>query len=272
VIQVEPAQIVLIGFALAAVLADDHARHRLQHFAWPLHRTRLELRGGDRPLTGRPGDADEIAGRVRNIGDVAECRRTRHDHVGIQGERQHDVGYDRPRRRHRDRAPDDAEIQEPVGELGIAGGHGVEPVRSGDVGHRRQFDPPRDQLDRDARQRPAGLIHDTTGDATSVLPGGHSGNQQDHCQDECDARCHDLHVHECATETPASRLRRRLRRGSAKRAPRAEAAAGPSRQRSKRSYRRTVTIPLRGGIERTEGAAPAPSIRSGLTEAERRYR
>jgi hypothetical protein len=37
VIEVEAAQVELIGLALAAMLADDQARHRFQHFAGTIH-------------------------------------------------------------------------------------------------------------------------------------------------------------------------------------------------------------------------------------------
>ena len=41
VIEVEAAQVVLVGLALAAVLADDDARHGLEHFAGAHDRPRV---------------------------------------------------------------------------------------------------------------------------------------------------------------------------------------------------------------------------------------
>ena len=52
-IKVETAQVKLIGFALATVLAHDQARHRLENLARPIHGARLQLRAGHQPLVGR---------------------------------------------------------------------------------------------------------------------------------------------------------------------------------------------------------------------------
>ena len=60
VIQIEAAQVVLIRLALAAVLADDHSGHRLQHFTRTHDRPSIELRRGHRALAGCRCDPDEI--------------------------------------------------------------------------------------------------------------------------------------------------------------------------------------------------------------------
>ena len=52
VIEVEAAQVVLVGLALAAVLADDDARDGFEDFAGPHDRPRVELPRGDRALAG----------------------------------------------------------------------------------------------------------------------------------------------------------------------------------------------------------------------------
>ena len=63
VIEVEAAQVVLVRLSLAAVLADDHARHGLEHFARAHDRPRVELPRRDRALARRLRDADEILRR-----------------------------------------------------------------------------------------------------------------------------------------------------------------------------------------------------------------
>lgn len=72
VIEVEPAQVVLIRLPLAAVLADDHARNRFEHLAGTHHRPGIELCCGDGALAGGCGDADERCCRVLDIRDVPE--------------------------------------------------------------------------------------------------------------------------------------------------------------------------------------------------------
>ena len=64
VIEVEAAQVVLVGLAFAAVLADDDARDRFENFAGSHDWTRLELTRGDRALAGRLRDPDEVLRRV----------------------------------------------------------------------------------------------------------------------------------------------------------------------------------------------------------------
>ena len=84
VIEVESAQEVLVGFALAAVLRDDHARHGLEHFALPHDRPDVELPRGDRALARRLRDADEILGRVLDVGQVRERPLADHGDVGVE--------------------------------------------------------------------------------------------------------------------------------------------------------------------------------------------
>ncbi len=52
VIEIEAAQVILIRLSLAAVLTDDQARHRLQHFARAHDRPLLDLTRGHRALRG----------------------------------------------------------------------------------------------------------------------------------------------------------------------------------------------------------------------------
>ena len=47
VIEVESAQVVLVGLTFTAMLADDHLRHGLEHFARSSQRATFELLRGD---------------------------------------------------------------------------------------------------------------------------------------------------------------------------------------------------------------------------------
>ena len=90
-IEVEATDVVLVGFAFAAVLTDDQARDGFEHFARTHDRTDLELRGGDRALARGRRDADQVLGRVLDVGDVPERRGARDDNVGSQRELQDDI-------------------------------------------------------------------------------------------------------------------------------------------------------------------------------------
>ena len=65
VVQVEAAQEVLVGLAVAAVLGDDHARHEFQDFAGPQRRPAGDQRGRDGAFAGgiRRADAVVVMGR-----------------------------------------------------------------------------------------------------------------------------------------------------------------------------------------------------------------
>ena len=60
VIEIEAAQEILVGLAVAAVLRDDEARHGLQQLAGAQHRAGFELRARDRALARRLHFADEL--------------------------------------------------------------------------------------------------------------------------------------------------------------------------------------------------------------------
>ena len=66
-VEVEAAQEVLVGFALAAVLRDDEAGHRFQDVAGPIGRFGLQLLGDHKPLAGRLGCTDVARARVEQI-------------------------------------------------------------------------------------------------------------------------------------------------------------------------------------------------------------
>jgi len=91
VIEIESAKEVLIGFALSAVLRDDHAGHRFEHFTLPHEWPHLELPCCDRTLAGRRGDADEILRRVLDVGEVRERAFADDHHFRAQHEVHHVV-------------------------------------------------------------------------------------------------------------------------------------------------------------------------------------
>ena len=55
VVEIEAAQKILVGFALAGMLGHDQPRHRLQQFADPRGRTRIEFLAADPGLAGGSG-------------------------------------------------------------------------------------------------------------------------------------------------------------------------------------------------------------------------
>ena len=111
VIEVEAAQVVPVGLALAAVLADDDARNGFEDFAGPHDWARLELACGDRALAGGLRDSDEILRRRGHVGEVGEGRLARHRDVGAEDEVQDRV-HCLCVRSDRDRPPDRREVDE----------------------------------------------------------------------------------------------------------------------------------------------------------------
>ncbi|MPN56411.1 hypothetical protein SDC9_204099 [bioreactor metagenome] len=61
VVEIETAQEILVGFAVAGVLGDDHAGHGFQRFGRTQQRPVGQLPGGDRALGGRVGDTGQVA-------------------------------------------------------------------------------------------------------------------------------------------------------------------------------------------------------------------
>ena len=60
VVQIEAAQEILVGFAIAAMLGDDDPGHEFEQFSGAQCGAVFDQLGGDRPLTGRIGTADCI--------------------------------------------------------------------------------------------------------------------------------------------------------------------------------------------------------------------
>ena len=179
-IEVETAQIVLVGLALAAVLADDHPRHRLEHFAGAHDRPGLQLSGRDRTLARRRGNADQILGGILDLGEVAERRGASNDDVGIQCERQHRIHSRRSAGRHEDLPPQHGVVDQPEGELGAPDRHDLEPIVAGAVSNRGQLARARQQIDRYPGQSATGLIDDPTRHAAVLLGASDGGADEQH--------------------------------------------------------------------------------------------
>ena len=94
-IQVEASQVVLIGLALATVLAHDQAGNGFEYLAGTHDGPGIQLRCIDRALTGGCCDAHEIGSRVLHIGDVSKRARSGDDDISAERERQHGVRCDR---------------------------------------------------------------------------------------------------------------------------------------------------------------------------------
>ena len=84
VIEVEPAEVVLIRLAFAAVLADDDAGHGFEDFARAHHRPRVELSAGNCALARGLRDAEEVLRGIGRIRQVGEGALPSHRHVGAQ--------------------------------------------------------------------------------------------------------------------------------------------------------------------------------------------
>ncbi len=184
VIEIEPAQIVLVGLSLAAVLADNHAGHRLEHLAGAHDGSFLQLRGRDGSLAGSRGDADEVFGPVLDLGNAAERPRAGDDDVGAQRKRHHNVDGGRASLCDGDGAPHDSEVEESKGQLGGPCRHRCEAVGTGRVGHGRLLGESRHEIDRDARKHRAGLIEGPAADAACLLALGRRGRGQKRDQSE----------------------------------------------------------------------------------------
>ena len=159
VIEIESAEVVLVRLALAAVLADDDARHRLEHLAGAHHRPRVELSAGDGALTGRLGDARPgcAAGSI-SVGQVGEGPLAGHRDVGAEHQVERGVGGDGTGRGHDEvRAARWAKLARPEGDAATAPGRGrleVVAPRQRRSATRAASQSPAPEFDDDSRQRP----------------------------------------------------------------------------------------------------------------------
>jgi hypothetical protein len=174
VIEIEPAQIVLIRFALSAVLADDHARHRLEHFGRAVNRANGQLRGGDGAFARGGGDADEVLGRVLDFRQVTERAWRSDDDVRAGGDEHHRIRGKAAARGHGDRSAYGAEVDQAEDQFGTAGADVVEPVDAGAVGDRLDQigGVCRPELHRHAGEHAAGLVRYGASDSAGSLCGG----------------------------------------------------------------------------------------------------
>jgi len=152
VIEIESPEIVLIGFTLAAMLTDDHARHGLEHLARPHDRPRIELGGRHRALTCSRCDSDEVLSRVVDVRDVSERARAGDNDIGIQGERQDGIGHRTAHRNNVQRSARHAEVEQAKRDLRRAGRYVVELIPPFVICGRRKLGSPNDQVNGDARQ------------------------------------------------------------------------------------------------------------------------
>jgi hypothetical protein len=164
-IEVDPSQVVLIGLAFAAVLADHHARHGLERFARTPDRPTFELRRGNGALTRGGSNAHQILGRILHVDDVAEgTGRSDHD-VRVERQSQHVVGRDGVSAADPNQAPEHTEIEQSKCELRLACRHCVKAIQTFSIRRRRQLGVFCDQIDRHTGKNGASLIEYATGDA-----------------------------------------------------------------------------------------------------------
>lgn len=164
VIEIEPAQKILIRLPLPAVLRRDHAGDRLEDFSGTHHRTHIELLSGDRALTGGLGDADQIFGRILDIREVDERALAGNRHFGVHREVHHGIDHDRRRRDIDVVMHDRREVNQREDQLIPSRRHAVEHIvasRSGGrlflhaAGHRPQ-------LHENARERSPAVVGHTS--------------------------------------------------------------------------------------------------------------
>ena len=180
VVQIESPQVVLVGLPLAAVLADDQARHRFEHLARPHDGPRFELRRGDGADAGGVGDAHQVLARVLQVGDVAERARAGHHHVGGQRQRQRGINLQRlAGGRHRHLLPRRREVHQPERERGRSRRRPLDVVLPGRVGGRGRHGAPGFEVDGHPREHAAGLVHDHAGNGAAALGAGAAGQTDD---------------------------------------------------------------------------------------------
>ena len=162
------------------MLADDHARHSLEHFTRAPHGSNLQLLGGDGTLARGSGDTDKVLGWILDVRQVAKRPRCGNHDIGIEREGEHDVGHHRGRAGHCDSPPKHAEIEQSICELAWTSRHVLEAIPTLIVGRRAEFGRVHDEVDRDAGENGACLIEDPTSDTARRLRGhpGHEKQQQ----------------------------------------------------------------------------------------------
>ena len=164
VVDVEAAHVVLVGLPLAAVLADDHARHPFREIARAGQRTVGQLRAGHDSARGGAGDSDQL-GVARDRGQVAEGERRGHDHLRRHPKLQRGVERRLAAGLDHDAVRDGLrEVREVEGHLPGPRRETLQPVAALRIaGCRRRRAPAlRARLDRRARQPRAGPVRDAS--------------------------------------------------------------------------------------------------------------
>jgi hypothetical protein len=165
VIEVEAAQVVLIGLALTTVLADDDPRHRLEHLTCPHHGTGRELTRGDRTLARGLGDPHQVLGRILGVGQVDKGSLARHQHVGAERQVHDRIDAHAAVRRNRDLPPGAGEVDQAEDQPARSRRAHVESINALRIGvGRLHTTGVARELDRDPGQRTAGFVADGPAD------------------------------------------------------------------------------------------------------------
>ena len=126
VVDVEAPHVVLVGLALAAVLADHDARDRLEHLARAVHGPLLDLLRGDDAHRARLRQAEEAVHGLVQVAQAAERAPSGHQHVGGERDAQGRLDGGRGVRGHLDRADRGRERGQPEVDLVASRGQPVD--------------------------------------------------------------------------------------------------------------------------------------------------
>ena len=174
VIEVESADVVLVGLAFPAVLADHHAGHRLERLAGPIGGPLFDETRGDDAFGARAREAEQAAHGLIEIGEVAERPAARHEDVRGQSHLEDRIHGGRRARLERDGLDAGGEAREAKGDAVATGGETRDLVGSGRVGGRRPGEASIGpiELDGDPRQGQPGLVSNGAPDARARLGRG----------------------------------------------------------------------------------------------------
>ncbi len=164
VVEVEPAQVVLVRLALAGVLADQEARYGLEDVRGAVDLALGDLVGRDDPHRGRVRDADEVVhGRVE-VREVVKRALPRHDDVRRRRQMQAHVSRHDAGSPDVEPAPDERrEAGQPEDDVEHPGREVREEVRAVTAREGRAHgERAGARLDRHAGQRPSLVVADDT--------------------------------------------------------------------------------------------------------------
>ncbi len=167
VVDVEAADVVLVGLAFPAVLADQHPRHALEDLARAKDRPLLDLLRAHHPLRARAGQTQEAVHGLVEIGEATESPPAGHEHVGVERNAKRDLeaGGARGRQVHGPHGGGKARQTE----IDLVAARRQTPDLEGSLGagRRRAVDSPGARMDAhgDSRKGTAALVVDDTLDA-----------------------------------------------------------------------------------------------------------